>query len=75
MKSLQQFTELFEEQFDESEDVTFEATTIFKDIDEWDSMIALSIIAMVDDEFDKTINGDVIKNANTIEELYKMVIE
>jgi len=75
MKSLQQFTELFAEQFDESEDVIFEANTIFKDIDEWDSMIALSIIAMVDDEFGKTINGDVIKNTNTIEELYKKIIE
>ncbi|WP_299213384.1 acyl carrier protein [uncultured Dokdonia sp.] len=75
MKSLQKFTELFAEQFDESEDVVFEPTTIFKDIDEWDSMIALSIIAMVDDEFDKTINGDIIKNANTIEELYNKVIE
>ncbi|WP_405369143.1 acyl carrier protein [Nonlabens sp. Asnod2-A12] len=75
MKSLQQFTELFAEQFDESEDVVFEATTLFKDLDEWDSMIALSIIAMVDDEFEKTINGDVIKNASTIEELYKKVTE
>lgn len=74
MKSLQQFTELFAEQFDESEDVVFEGATIFKDIDEWDSMVALSIIAMVDDEFEKTINGDVIKNANTIEELYNKVI-
>mgnify|MGYP006075230823 CR=1 FL=1 len=75
MKSLQQFTELFAEQFDESEDVVFEATTLFKDLDEWDSMVALSIIAMVDDEFEKTINGDVIKSAITIEELYKKVIE
>jgi hypothetical protein len=38
-------------------------------------MVALSIIAMVDDEFEKTINGDVIKSAITIEELYKKVIE
>lgn len=74
MKSLQEFTELFEDQFDESEDVIFEGATIFKDIDEWDSMIALSIIAMVDDEFDKTINGDIIKNATTIEDLYNKVI-
>lgn len=73
MKSLQEFTELFAEQFDESEDVTFKPNTEFKDIDEWDSMVALSIIAMVDEEFDKTINGDSIKQAKTIEDLYNIV--
>lgn len=74
MKSLQEFTELFAEQFDESEDVNFKAATIFKDIDEWDSMLALSVIAMVDEEFDKTINGDSIKESKTIEDLYNKVI-
>ncbi|MEP0265981.1 hypothetical protein [Dokdonia sp.] len=36
-------------------------------------MIALSIIAMIDEEYEITINGDDIKKASTIEDLYKLV--
>ena len=45
----------------------------FKELDEWSSLIALSIIAMVDDEYDVTLKGDDIKNAVTIEDLFKTV--
>ncbi|MCF0158567.1 MAG: acyl carrier protein, partial [Veillonella sp.] len=34
---------------------------------------ALSIIAMVDEEYDVTLKGDDIKNANTIEDLFNTV--
>jgi acyl carrier protein len=44
--------------------------TIFKDIDSWDSMAVLNIIAMVDDKYQKTIGGDEIEKSSTISDLW-----
>jgi acyl carrier protein len=73
--NMEEFINHFAEQFDETDSSEFKAKTEFKEIDEWDSMLALTIIAMVDEEYDKTINGDDIKAANTIEELFILVEE
>ncbi|MEO9954663.1 acyl carrier protein [Nonlabens sp.] len=70
---MEEFINNFAEQFDETERSEFDNSTTFKDLDEWDSMIALSIIAMIDEEYEITINGDDIKKASTIEDLYKLV--
>ena len=35
--------------------------------------IALSVIAMADEEYDVTLKGDDIRNANTIEDLFNIV--
>ena len=72
MKTLDEFIELFQEQFDETEGI--EASTVFHDLDEYSSLIALSIIAMIDEEFDVTIKGDDMKSSVTVEDLYKKVI-
>ena len=71
--NIQDFIENFAAQFDETEPEAFTAETIFKDLDEWSSLMALSIIAMIDDEYDVIIKGNDIINSNTIEELYRIV--
>lgn len=73
MKTLDEFVELFAEQFDDTDISEFKAETEFKALDEWSSLSALSIIAMVDDEFDVALKGDDIKNSETIEDLYKLI--
>lgn len=70
---LNTFIQQFAEQFDDTDASAFSATTEFKTLDEWSSLIALSIIAMVDEEYDITLKGDDIKNATTIEDLFKTV--
>lgn len=70
---LNDFIEKFAEQFDDTELSEFKADTEFKALDEWSSLSALSIIAMVDDEYDVTLKGDDIKNAETIEDLFNVV--
>lgn len=70
---LSDFIEKFAEQFDDTELSEFKADTEFKALDEWSSLSALSIIAMVDDEYDVTLKGDDIKNAETIEDLFNIV--
>lgn len=67
------FIENFAEQFDETEKNEFEANTIFKELDEWSSLMSLSVIAMVDEEYNVRIKGDDIKNAETISDLFQIV--
>lgn len=52
---------------------TVNADTDFHSLDEWSSLAALSIIAMVDDEYDVVIKGDDIRNSDTIEDLFNAV--
>lgn len=46
------------------------AETKFKDLDEWDSMTALMLIAMFDEKYGKKITGNDIKDASTLNDLY-----
>ena len=70
---LKDFIENFADQFEETDASELTATTVFRDIKEWSSLIALSIIAMVDEEYDVTLKGDDIRNSKTIEDLFNLV--
>ncbi len=70
---LNEFVAHFAEQFDDTDASVFTPETRFRDIDEWSSLIGLSIIAMVDEEYDVTLKGDDVKNSNTILDLYNVV--
>ena len=70
---LKDFVENFAAQFDDTDASEFKADTEFKALDEWSSLTALSIIAMVDEEYDITIKGDDIRNSETIEDLFNVV--
>ncbi len=70
---LKDFIANFADQFDETDASELTATTVFHDLAEWSSLIALSVIAMVDEEYDVTLKGDDIRNAVTIEDLYNVV--
>lgn len=70
---IKDFIQHFAEQFDETEASVFKPETEFKTLEEWSSLIALSIIAMVDEEYDVTLKGDDIRNSKTIEELFNYV--
>ncbi len=71
--NLEEFIEKFAEQMEDTDAAEIKATTVFRDLDEWSSLSALSIIAMVDEEYDVTLRGDDIKNAVTVEDLYNTV--
>ena len=73
MKSLNEFVELFAEQFDETDTSEIQASTVFHDLEEWSSLIGLSVIAMVDEEFDVALKGDDIKTSNTIQDIFEKV--
>ena len=70
---LKDFIEKFADQFDDTDPSEIKSETVFKEIDEWSSLIALSVIAMVDEEYEITIKGDDIRNASTVEDLFNAV--
>lgn len=71
--SLVQFIEYFTDLFDETDTDTITASTRFKDLEEWSSLLALSVIAMIDEEYDVEFRGDDIRGSNTVEDLYNIV--
>lgn len=75
MKTLEEFVALFAEQFDDTDASEITASTVFHDLDEWSSLIGLSVIAMVDEEFEVALRSDDVIKSVTVEDLYKRVIE
>jgi len=71
---LNKFVELVSDQFDETPKEIFTPDTRFRELDEWDSLVSLSVIAMVDEEMGKRITGSDIRNCNSIEELYNLAL-
>lgn len=69
----QDFLKNFSDQFDETDASSFSMETKFRDLDEWSSMVGLSVIAMVDEKYDVQIGGNDMKAANTIQDLYNLV--
>ena len=70
---LQEFVQNFANQFDETDAEMFAPKTKFRDLEEWSSIIGLSIILMVDEEYGITIGADEMKKAETIEDLFNVV--
>lgn len=70
---IKDFIENFASQFEDTDASEITAATEFKNLDEWSSLIALSVIAMADEEYDVTLKGDDIRGAVTVEDLFNIV--
>lgn len=70
---LNDFIEKFAEQFDDTDSSDITSITEFKKLEEWSSLLALSIIAMVDEEYDVSLKGDEIRKAITVEDLFNTI--
>jgi acyl carrier protein len=71
--TLDEFVKAFAAEFDDTPEESFKPETNYKELDEWGSLVALSIISMVDDEMDKRVTGADLRSCNTIEELFNLV--
>ena len=69
---LEKFVKDFANQF-ETDPETITADTVYKDLDEWSSLIAFTVIAMVKVEYDKTVTGAELRHCNTVEDLFNLV--
>lgn len=69
---LNDFIAHFAEQFEDTEKSVFNADTKFRELEEWSSVMALSVMAMIDDEYGIALDGKEMRQANTIEELFNI---
>ena len=66
----------FIEDFKEILEITdrdLQLTDRFRDYDEWDSLAFLSLIAMIDEEYDVIIEGKDFKELNTVGEIIEAI--
>lgn len=68
----QQFFENLKEAL-EIEDRELDLTDQFKEYEEWDSLARLSLIAMLDEEYDVILEDAIFNQINTIQELVDAV--
>lgn len=64
----EKFIELFKTTL-ENNGAEIDLKTKFRDIENWDSLSFLSVLAMIDEEYDVIIEGNDFRNLITIEDL------
>lgn len=70
---IKEFIEKFAEQFDDTPVEELNPNVKFKELEEWSSLIALSVIAMADEEYNVTLVATDIRGSETIEDLFNVV--
>lgn len=70
---IKDFIQNFAEQFDDAEIGAMDESTHYRDLTGWSSIVALSVMAMIDDEYDVQIKADEMRKTNTIQELFDLV--
>ena len=70
---IKEFIQNFADQFEDTDASVFTPETVFHDLDEWSSLVGLSLIAMIDDEYDVTIKGDELRAAKTVADVFELV--
>lgn len=71
--TLDEFIEKFAAEFDDTPAEDFKPETNYRELDEWSSLTALSIISMIDDDMGVEITGADLRKSKSIEELYNLV--
>ena len=69
------FVAKFAAQFFETDPAELKPATVFKELDEWSSLSAITTIAMIDAEYGVTIDGLIINKAETLQDLFNAVAE
>lgn len=70
---IKDFIEKFADAIEAENPEMINAETAFHDLEEWSSLTSLSVIAMIDEEYDIIIKGDDIRNSVTVEDLFNAV--
>ena len=70
---LNDFIEKLKEVFEETAAEKLTAETKFRELDEWSSLMGLSLIAMMNEEYEVCVSGNDIRNSQTIGDLFDLV--
>lgn len=70
---IKEFIQNFADQFDDLDASVLTPETNYRELSEWSSLIALSVLAMVDEEYDIQLKADEMRQATTIQRLFYLV--
>ena len=70
---VEEFVQKFADCFYQTDPLSIKKDTEFKKLEEWGSMMALIVIAMVDSELEKTITAEDLKSATTVAGLFDVI--
>ena len=70
---LQEFIEKLRDLFEDTDPEEITAETYFQELDEWTSLTALSVIAMVKTDYERNITGKEIRSCGTVEDLFYFI--
>lgn len=65
----EKFYQLFAETLEIEGEQNLSSTTVFRELEQWDSLAFLSVIAMIDEEFGIIIEGNDFKKLITLGDL------
>lgn len=70
---IEDFINEFANQFDDTDVSEIHADTKFHELDEWSSLIAMSVIALSKTLYGKTVTGKEIRECETVEDLFNLI--
>ena len=70
---LKEFIENFADQFDDTDPNEINEGTEFRELEEWSSLIALSILNMVKKSYGYNMTFDELSNCVTVESVFNLV--
>lgn len=70
---IKEFLKGFANQFDDTDASEINENTNYRELEEWSSLTAMSIIAFVRTQYSKTITGDEIRSCDTVKDLFDFI--
>lgn len=70
---IEEFSRQLEEELEGMKQGTLKPETVYHELENWNSMYALLVIAFVDTNFNVQLNAQDLKNTKTVQQLYDLV--
>lgn len=70
---LNEFVTNFADQFDDTDASEITVDCHFRELDEYSSLVGMSIIAMAKTQYGKSITGADIRSCTTVEDLFNLI--
>lgn len=71
--TIEEFVQKVQDELQDTPAEKITADTNYKELDEWGSLTSLSLISMIEEEYDKLITGADVRARNSVRELWKYV--
>ena len=70
---LKDFIANFANQFDDTDASEIQEDTKFHELEEWGSLVGMSVIAMAKTQYGKTVTGKEIRECETVKDLFNLI--